>query len=240
MSASRRTPKLKAGQWSQQGITSTVNITDNMVTARVSHLSLFVVLGLVSYVLTRGELMRRIVAHWRAGTFTLLSSPVTRAELAGVLARPAIRQLATAPLDELVRGLGRFSEHVPGVLDLSGACRDPQDDKFLACAVEGRAHYMVSSDRDLLDMRRYRDVAIVNPGQFLLALELYLMEARALAARFGRDVLADIQATVPLEPETAARVAEALAMLSGGEKAGLGRETFAQQSNTQHAAGEER
>ena len=161
--------------------------------------------------------MHRVVAHWRAGTFILLSSPATRAELADVLARPAIRQLAVAPLDELVRGLERFSEHVPGVLDLSGACRDPKDDKFLACAVEGRAHYLVSSDDDLLDMRRYRDVAIVNPGQFLLALELYPMEAKALAARFGRDMLADIQATVPLEPETAARVAEALAMLRGEE-----------------------
>jgi hypothetical protein len=34
-----------------------------------------------------------------------------------------------------------------------------------------------------------------------------------LAQRFGRDVLADIQATVPLEPGTAARVAEALTMM---------------------------
>jgi putative PIN family toxin of toxin-antitoxin system len=174
--------------------------------------------SLVSYVLTRGELMRRVVAHWRAATFTLLSSSATRAELAGVLARPAIRQLAVASLDELMRGLERFSEHVPGVLELAGACRDPKDDKFLACAVEGQAHYLVSSDRDLLNMRRYRDVAIVNPGQFLLAQELYPMEAAAMAARFGRDVLADIQATVPLEPETAARVAEALAMPSGKEE----------------------
>jgi hypothetical protein len=110
-----------------------------------------------------------------------------------------------------VRGVERFSQHVPGDLDLSGACRDPKDDKFLACAVEGKAHYLVSSDRDLLEMRRYCDVAIVNPGQFLLALELDQMDARALAARFAPDVLADIRATVSLEPEAAARVAEALA-----------------------------
>ncbi|RLC85172.1 MAG: hypothetical protein DRI79_11735 [Chloroflexi bacterium] len=32
-------------QWSQQGITSTVNITDNLVTAQVDHFSLFAVLG---------------------------------------------------------------------------------------------------------------------------------------------------------------------------------------------------
>ena len=32
-------------KWSQQGITSTVNVTDNVVTAQVNHLSLFAVLG---------------------------------------------------------------------------------------------------------------------------------------------------------------------------------------------------
>ena len=171
--------------------------------------------SLVSYVLTQGELMRRIVANWRLGAFTLLSSPATRAELAGVLGRPAIRERAVASLDKLAQGLERFSENVPGDMELSGACRDPKDDKVLACAVEGRAHYLVSSDRDLLDMRRYRDVAIVNPGQFLLALELFSMEAAEIAARFNRDVLMDIQTTIPLEPDTAARVAEALAILSG-------------------------
>lgn len=166
--------------------------------------------SLVSYVLTQGEVMRRLVAHWRAGTVTLLSSPATRAELASVLARPSIRRLATAPLEEFARGLERFSEHVPGELDVAGACRDPKDDKFLACAVEGHAHYLVSSDRDLLDMRTFREVAIVNPGQCLLAIELYPMTAEALAARFDRAVLRDIQATVPLEPDTATRVATAL------------------------------
>jgi len=172
--------------------------------------------SLVSTMLTRGELMRRVVAHWRSGTFTVLSSPATRAELAGVLARPAIRELAVAPLDELVRGLERFSEHVPGVLNLAGACRAPKDDKFLACAVEGRAHYLVSSDRDLLGLRHYRGVAVVNPGQFLLALELVPMDAAALAARFGRDVLENILASVPLEPGTAARVGEAIEEALGG------------------------
>ena len=100
-----------------------------------------------------------------------------------------------------------------GGLDLSGACRDPKDDKFLACAAEGAAHYLVSSDRDLLEMRRYRGVAIVNPGQFLLALELHPLEARAMAARFDHDMLADIRASVQLEPETEARLAKALETL---------------------------
>lgn len=169
--------------------------------------------SLVSYALTRGELMRRVVDRWHAGDFTVLSSAATRAELAAVLARPAIRALAVEPLDNLADGLARFSEHVPQPLAFPGACRDPKDVKFLECAVTGRADYLISSDRDLLGIRRFRDVAIVNPGHFLLALELYSLEPAALAARFSRTMLGQIYATVALEPGTANRVARALALL---------------------------
>jgi len=171
--------------------------------------------SLVSYVLTRGDILRRVVAHWRANHYALLSSPQTRAELAAVLARPQIRRLAVAPLDELVQRIERYTWPVPGVLDLQGACRDPKDDKFLACAVEGEAHYLVSSDNDLLDLRSFRGVVIHNPGQFLLALELSRLDARAMARRFDGKTLADIQETLLLEPETAGRLAAAVALATG-------------------------
>jgi len=166
--------------------------------------------SLVSYVLTRGDIMRRVIAHWRANRYVLLSSPQTRAELAAVLDRPQIKRLATAPLDELARGIERYTWHVPGALDVSGACRDPRDDKFLACAVEGEAHYLVSSDNDLLHMRSFRGVVIHNPGQFLLALELSMLDANAIAQRFDRGTLVGIQETLLLEPETASRLAAAV------------------------------
>jgi len=168
--------------------------------------------SLVSYVLTRGDLMRRVVAQWRANGFVVLSSPTTRAELAAVLSRPQIQRLAVAALDPLIQGLERYTWHVPGALDLAGACRDPKDDKFLACAVEGKAHYLVSSDKDLLDMKSYRGAAIVNPGQFLLALELHALDVKALVRRFDRETLVGIQQSLPLKPETAARLLEAIAL----------------------------
>ena len=90
---------------------------------------------LVSYVLTAGDVTRQVIAAWRARHFILLSSPQTRAELAAVLARPTIQARAVASLTPLAEGLERFTEHVPGLLDLHGACRDHKDDKFLACAV---------------------------------------------------------------------------------------------------------
>jgi putative PIN family toxin of toxin-antitoxin system len=158
---------------------------------------------------------RRIIAHCRANHFALLSSPQTRAELAAVLARPQIRRLATAPLEGLVRGIERYTWPVPGALDLRGACRDPKDGKYLACALEGEAHYLVSSDNDLLHMRSFQGVVIHNPGQFLLALELHALDAEAMTRRFDCDTLVDIQETLLLEPETASRLARAVELAAG-------------------------
>jgi len=168
--------------------------------------------SLVSYVLTRGDVMRRVVAHWRANRFVVLSSPATRAELTAVLSRPQIQRLAVASLDPLIQGLDRYTWHVPGDLDLTGACRDRNDDKFLACAVEGNAHYLVSSDKDLLEIKFYRGVAIVNPGQFLLALELQALDVRSLTGRFDIETLLGLQQWLPLEPDTAGRLLEAIAL----------------------------
>ena len=59
---------------------------------------------------------------------------------------------------------------VPGDLDLTGACRVPRTTSS-SPAMEGHAHGLVSSDKDLLDMKRCRGAARRH-GQFLLALEL--------------------------------------------------------------------
>jgi putative PIN family toxin of toxin-antitoxin system len=44
------------------------------------------------------------------------------------------------------------------VLQPIRASRDPKDDKFLEAAVSGRAHLIVTGDRDLLDLHPFRDV----------------------------------------------------------------------------------
>ena len=46
-------------------------------------------------------------------------------------------------------------------------CRDPDDDKFLACAIDGAAYYAVSGDSDLLSLGEFRGVKIVTASEFL-------------------------------------------------------------------------
>jgi len=44
------------------------------------------------------------------------------------------------------------AEHVTPVGALPVVVRDPKDEKLLACALHGRADYLVSGDRDLLEL----------------------------------------------------------------------------------------
>ena len=47
---------------------------------------------------------------------------------------------------------------------------DPTDDKFLACAVDGRADCIVTGDRHLLRLETFRGIRILSPEEFLKTL----------------------------------------------------------------------
>lgn len=45
--------------------------------------------------------------------------------------------------------------------------RDPDDDKFLACAIAASVPLVVSGDRDLLTLRSWQGIRIVSPRAFV-------------------------------------------------------------------------
>jgi len=46
------------------------------------------------------------------------------------------------------------------------ASRDPDDDKFIECAIDAKALYIVSGDNDLLVLKEYGGVRIVTAKEF--------------------------------------------------------------------------
>lgn len=44
---------------------------------------------------------------------------------------------------------------------------DPSDNKFIECAIDGNADYVISGDRHLLDIGNYREVKILKAKDFL-------------------------------------------------------------------------
>lgn len=45
-------------------------------------------------------------------------------------------------------------------------CPDKADNRFLEAAVAGKASYIISSDRHLLDLKEFEGVRILKPGDF--------------------------------------------------------------------------
>ncbi len=76
-------------------------------------------------------------------------------------------RLDEGELSAILAALLSRAKVTPGKLRLSGVTRDPKDDAVVACAVEGRASYIVSSDQDWLTLGEYQDIRVVTPRRFL-------------------------------------------------------------------------
>lgn len=59
------------------------------------------------------------------------------------------------------------SELVPSHSFEKPVCEDPDDDKFLACAIASRSKYIISGDKHLLNIGTYLNISIVTPRYFL-------------------------------------------------------------------------
>lgn len=56
-------------------------------------------------------------------------------------------------------------------ITVKGVCRDIDDDSVLACALTAKADYIVTGDPDLLILKNYKTVKILNPRDFELLFE---------------------------------------------------------------------
>lgn len=99
---------------------------------------------------------------WQSGRFVPLASQSTVAELVRVLRYPKFA-LSTAEQEELLADYLPWVQVVqvpdppPGV----PRCRDPFDLPFLHLAVAGKAHVLVSGDRDLLALAHAPGICLI-------------------------------------------------------------------------------
>lgn len=71
--------------------------------------------------------------------------------------------------------LGEFRTgwtHVETPGRLHGVCRDANDDVIIECAVMAGADIIVTGDKDLLAIRKYRRIRMITPREFLDEFEM--------------------------------------------------------------------
>ena len=124
--------------------------------------------------------------RFEQGRLSLVISPDILAELHDVLSRSQLRRdfplLTDEKVEQLIETLllkGRLLRNVPRRFELP---RDPEDEPYLNAAIESGAQFLVTRDRDLLDLMnldtkqgrdfqfRFPRLKILNPVEFLEAL----------------------------------------------------------------------
>ena len=96
----------------------------------------------------------------------LLASLDTLEELREALTRPKFKLTPAESLALFQMVLSR-SEILLTLEEAAGKCRDKDDQKFLDLAQSGSADYLVTGDRDLLDMQRVGTTRILTSAQLI-------------------------------------------------------------------------
>lgn len=125
---------------------------------------------LISAFLVGASLPGRVLRAGVEGRFGLVVSTVILGEIERSLAQKSgLRKYGYGEADirGFIRDLAIVAELVGCLPEIPPTCRDPDDDHVLAAAVAVGADYIVTGDRDLLDIVRFESTEILSPRQFL-------------------------------------------------------------------------
>ena len=109
----------------------------------------------------------RLIVLWQKGAIKPLASKQIIDEYLRVLTYPKFK-LSEEEINFLL-----YQEILPyfDVIDAQPGPRiikkDPEDDKFIRCALAGKAKFIISGDQHLLALRSYKKIKIVSPADFL-------------------------------------------------------------------------
>lgn len=118
----------------------------------------------VSAFLTGGD-CEKIIQMWKKGRFALLISMEILEEILEVLSRPSIGA-PKSYISKLRKIIEKKAEIVKPYLKVK-ISRDPGDDKFLDCAIQGKGKVIVSGDPHLKEIGEFKGIRIMGVKEFL-------------------------------------------------------------------------
>jgi len=89
-------------------------------------------------------------------------------EIKKVMARPKItKRLSMVEVGFIVSNFERFSQKIKTKEVINEVKDDPDDNKFIECAVAASADYIITGDEHLLKIEEFRGIRIVSCTEFL-------------------------------------------------------------------------
>ncbi len=100
----------------------------------------------------------------------LLVSMSILLEIRRVLLYPKLQKLHhlnAKQIDTLLEELIKFAVFIKEELKINAIKDDPSDNKYLECAVQGEAEYIISGDHHLKDLKNFKGIKIIDADRFL-------------------------------------------------------------------------
>jgi putative PIN family toxin of toxin-antitoxin system len=124
----------------------------------------------ISGLFGKDSLSAKLQDLWINQEFELVTSIEIIKEVSRVLRYPRIKK-RFHPKDETLKRFFRlvFRKAVitKDIYKTDRIADDPSDNKFLACALEGRADYIVSRDRHLRNLKQFHGIKIIDASSFV-------------------------------------------------------------------------
>lgn len=107
----------------------------------------------------------RILKMWKEGKIKLVASSEIFEEYAEVIKRLG-RKYPTLEITSIIDLLAVELEIIRTKKIKKTISRDLDDDKFIECAISGKVEIVISGDKDLLVLKKYKNVRFISPAQF--------------------------------------------------------------------------
>ena len=88
-------------------------------------------------------------------------------EFLEVAKRPKFRRFfSTSDIEEMLETIDEYADFIE-VRTKTDVCRDPKDNFLLSLSTDGKADYLLTGDKDLLDLTKFGETTIITISSFL-------------------------------------------------------------------------
>lgn len=128
----------------------------------------------ISSFLSPKGIRAKIIKAWQDQQFELVISEDIMAEYEKALNYPEVssrHKMNSDQVSRVINNLRSFATVIKPKKKLAVIKDDPEDDKFLECASEAGAEYIISADPHLLSLEYYKGIQILSPSEFLSVIQ---------------------------------------------------------------------
>jgi uncharacterized protein len=84
-----------------------------------------------------------------------------------VARRPKFRRLfSSSDIEEILETIEEYADFVK-IKTKVEVCRDPKDNFLLSLSFDGNADFLLTGDKDLLELAKFSETAIITVSEFL-------------------------------------------------------------------------